>query len=258
MSRVGHLRSRIPRGVLALALISTTLWATTPFHAFASAAGLTYNPVAPGALASMTLPLRICPTSYGVDGVKPAKLPARIRALAPRGDATTLSVFSDGLGLVRLIAPVTWDCRATVGADGSSSVTIVAPDTVARVGALARASRIQEITGYQSGGCVGCAIAQACSLFANARARAQGFECRVKVHGERVRRISGSVVDFVDPPGVHGNANPSGGAYPSYGVMTFRAGRAAWTRLATCVMGPVDVKVCAAVMGNFIGPASAG
>ncbi len=238
-------------GVMSLALGSALVWtaALAPGDDGASATA----PVAADGFVPIQLPIRDCPTSYGVAGVTPAKLPKSARALVPLGIATKMSVFSDGLGLLRLVAPATWDCHATVDADGSSSLTIVAPGTTARFGSLSSRSQIEEINGYQSGGCVGCAVALACPLSANARALAQGLACPVKVRREEVLSISKGVVEFVDPPGVRGDANPSGGANPSYGVVTFRAGPATWSRLVTCVMRPVEREVCAAVVRNFTG-----
>ena len=68
---------------------------------------------------------------------------------------------------------------------------------------------------------------------------------------EKVASISGDAYEFVDPPGVHGDGNPSGGAFPSYGVMTFSPSGENSIWLATCVMPPRDLGVCATVLINF-------
>lgn len=250
---------RRPRRVSASAsLVAAMLWATAAPQTIASASDSISVPVTPPGLVSVQLTLHACPTSYGIPGATPATLPRRVHALVPRDMRTGLSEFSDGLGLLRLVAPATWTCRATVDADGSSSLTIAPAKTTASVGTLGARSRVQEIAGFQDGGCVGCAITRACPLFATARALAQGLPCPAKIRAERAASISGSEVEFSDPPGVHGDATPSGGAYPSYGVMVFRAGRNVSSQLATCVARPVDREMCAVILHNFSDRAVAG
>jgi hypothetical protein len=183
--------------------------------------------------------------------MKPAKLPKDVHVLVPHNNGTKLAVFTDGLGIVRLVAPAQWDCTASVATDGGSTVTIVPPNTVARSGKLRVHSKTQDITGYQNGACNGCAVVQACPLFSNARALASGLPCPTKARLEKVAWVGGSAEEFVDPPGVHGDGNPSGGAYPSYGVLTFKAGYFNSSWLATCVMAPKNKGVCAAVFVNF-------
>ena len=248
-------RSAVGRGtrrVSAVAsLVAAMLWAMTAPQTIASASDPISVLATPPGLVSVQLTLHACPTSYGISGVTPATLPRRVHALVPPDMRTGLSEFSDGLGLLRLVAPSTWTCRAVVDADGSSSLTIAPAKTVASLGPLGARSQVQEIAGFQDGGCVGCAITQACPLFATARALAQGLPCPTKIRGESTASIAGNVVEFVDPPGVHGDATPSGGAYPSYGVMLFRAGRHVSSRLATCVASPVDRELCAVILHNF-------
>ena len=239
---------RWARTATVLAALSYGLvWATTP----AQAAPSVSVPIATPGLVSTLLPLYSCNTTYGLSTMKPAKLPKDVRVLVPHNNASKLAVFTDGLGIVRLVAPAQWDCSATVSADGGSSVTIVPPNAVARSGKLLARSKTQEITGYQNGACNGCAVVQACPLFSNARKLASGLPCPTKARLEKVAWVSGSAEEFVDPPGVHGDGNPSGGAYPSYGVLTFSAGYFNSSWLATCVMAPKDQGVCAAVLISF-------
>ena len=94
-------------------------------------------PITTPGLVSKLLPLYSCNTTYGISTMKPAKLPKDLRVL-PHNSATKLAVFTDGLGIVRLVAPANWDCSAVVGADGSSSLTIVPPNAVARLRQTAR------------------------------------------------------------------------------------------------------------------------
>lgn len=239
---------RWARAATVLAALSYGLVvATTP----AQAAPSVSVPIATPGLVSKLLPLYSCNTSYGISTMKPAKLPKDFLVLVPHNSATGMAVFTDGLGIVRLVAPAKWDCSAVVGADGSSSLTIVPPNSVARSGKLRASSKTQEIAGYQNGGCNGCAIVQACPLFSNARALASGLPCPTKARSEKVAWISGGDYEFVDPSGVHGDGNPSGGAFPSYGVLTFAPSGENSSWLATCVMPPKDLGLCATVLINF-------
>jgi hypothetical protein len=239
---------RWARTATALVALSYGLvWATTPAQAAASVS----VPIATPGLVSTLLPLYSCNTEYGLSTMKPAKLPKTVRVLVPHNNFVKLSVFTDGLGIVRLVAPSQWDCTASVSADGVSSLTIVPPNAAARSGKLLARSKAEEISGYQNGGCSGCAVVQACPLFSNARSLASGLPCPTKARQEKMVWISGGAAEFVDPPGVHGDGNPSGGAYPSYGVLTFRGGQFNSSWLATCVMPPKDQIVCATVLINF-------
>jgi hypothetical protein len=221
--------------------------ATSPAQASSSVS----VPITTPGLVSKLLPLYSCNTTYGISTMKPAKLPKDLRVLVPHNSAMKLAVFTDGLGIVRLVAPANWDCSAVVGADGSSSLTIVPPNAVAHSGKLRASSTTQEIAGYQNGGCNGCAIVQACPLFSNARALASGLPCPAKARMEKVASISGDAYEFVDPPGVHGDGDPSGGAFPSYGVLTFAASGENSSWLATCVTPPKDLGICATALINF-------
>jgi hypothetical protein len=75
--------------------------------------------------------------------------------------------------------------------------------------------------------------------------------CPTKARLEKVAWVSGGDYEFVDPPGEHGDGNPSGGVFPSYGVLTFTSSGKNSSWLATCVMAPKDLGVCATVLINF-------
>jgi hypothetical protein len=88
---------------------------------------------------------------------------------------------------------------------------------------------------------------QACPLFSNARKLASasgGLPCPTKARLEKTARTSVNVVQFVDPPGVAGDGNPSGGQHPSYGVLTFSIGYFNSSWLATCdaAEGSIDLR----------------
>jgi hypothetical protein len=67
-----------------------------------------------------------------------------------------------------------------------------------------------------------------------------------------VVQLSAGVVAFTDPPGVSGDANPSGGRYPASGVMTYHPGNpdGSWTE--TCTLPPADKSLCTVVLDYFL------
>ena len=70
--------------------------------------------------------------------------------------------------------------------------------------------------------------------------------------GKTTTTVNAHVVEFTDPPGVHGDAAPSGGAYAAMGVMTYYGDRnsdGSWTE--TCLLPPSDTSLCRAIVGNF-------
>jgi hypothetical protein len=67
-----------------------------------------------------------------------------------------------------------------------------------------------------------------------------------------VTELNGHLVIFTDPPSVKGDADPSGGAYPAMGAMTYfdaRSSDGSWTE--TCVLPPADTAMCSAILADF-------
>ncbi len=208
-------------------------------------------------LVSVQLPLNVCTTSVGVSTDTPARLPAKIRVDLTKGASTQLAFYSDNEGLVKVLAPPGWSCTASIGADGSSSVTASpAGQHDASNGRLAPGSMAEEVRASQTSACVGCRESQACPLFLSAtkdllQQYQQNCPSR-RPTSESVTTISPHVVDFTDPPGIHGDADPSGGSYAAMGVMTYYddlSSNGSWTE--TCVLPPADTSICKAIIGNF-------
>jgi hypothetical protein len=208
-------------------------------------------------LVSVQLPLDICTTSVGVSSDTPANLPATVQVDIAKGFSTQLAFYSDNEGVIEVLAPSGWTCTAVIGADGSSSVTVSpAGQSDVSSGALTPGSTAEEINASQTSACVGCRESLACPLFVNAandylHAFQKACPSR-RPTSELVTKINGHVVEIEDPPGVNGDADPSGGAYPAVGVMTyFGDGNSDGSWTETCVLPPTDTSLCKAIIGNF-------
>jgi len=149
-------------------------------------------------------------------------LPSTLAVNVPADLVSQLSVYADEAGIMELIAPSGWDCTASLGADGSSVESVTPTGEVfTQNEALTSGSQEEAIVGTQNGGCQGCAAGQACPFFANANDVDPG-SCTntTPPSGEEVTQLASNIVGFEDPPGLAGDADPSGGAYPANAVVT--------------------------------------
>lgn len=212
--------------------------------------------IRPSGLVSANLPLSSCTTTYGIPGTKPARLPNYIREMIPRGDVGKLKVFADAQGVMELVGPRQWGCDASIGADGSSSLFIGPIGTNNYSGKLASSSTVEQISGSQTSACVSCGLDQACPLFAAAAQENQSDYqqgCLTSAPAsESITQLTKSVVEFTDPPGVHGDANPSGGAYAARGAMTFSSGQLVTSWMETCLLPPSEQSLCSASLDDFV------
>jgi len=208
-------------------------------------------------LVSVRLPLNVCKTSVGSSSDTPADLPANVRVRLAPDYSTKLAVYSDNEGVIEVLAPTGWNCTAQIAADGSSSVQVSPPGQVSISSAsLSAGSTDEVINASQTSACVGCRESLACPLFdsaANAYRSVYQHACPARrPPSEVVTNVNDHVVEFTDPPGVRGDAVPSGGEYPALGVMTYygdRTSAGSWTE--TCVLPATDSTMCKAIVANF-------
>ncbi|HEV3213829.1 MAG TPA: hypothetical protein VGZ03_10580 [Acidimicrobiales bacterium] len=208
-----------------------------------------------GTLVVANLPVARCPTSYGIPSARDVDLPRFVRAVLSRALAPTVSVFTDGLGTLDVVAPTAWGCTALDGVAGSSTLIVYPPGEQRPSWGHVTAVR-SGIVATQTGGCAGCSIETACPLFAAAAhqyAVIYRSSCR---HAAEERRtdVSGSTVLFVDPPGVLGSGEPSGGALAAYGAMLWHLPGArhptAWR--VTCTLPSADQPLCVLSVRAFL------
>lgn len=164
-------------------------------------------------------------------------------------------MYVDEQGDMKLLGPSGWVCNADFGADGSGGVSVYPTGETLPTGPLPSNSTIEAIVGSETSACVGCRELQACPLFASAAADYQNdyqTTCTsTPPSGESVEPIESGVVGFLDPSGISGSGNPSGGAYPANGVMTYHSGNDNGSWLDTCTLPYSQQALCTAVLNNF-------
>jgi len=138
------------------------------------------------ASASASIPLVICPTTFGIPSPPaPVRQPARVTVDPPPAAASDLAACSDDLGQMRLIAPRGWACAALYGADGRGGVALY-PTGQALPSSWWRdhwrasvGSTVAAVVGTETSACLGCSLDQACPLFSAAvsLAREDGISC---------------------------------------------------------------------------------
>lgn len=203
------------------------------------------------------LPVARCPTSYGAPRTHVVHLPRTERAVVTAALAPTLSVFTDGLGTLDVVAPSRWGCTALDGVAGSSELVVYPPGVARPTWGHVTAVR-EGIVASQTGGCDGCSLEVACSLFSSA---AHQYEVlyRSPCHDpagptELHRRLTPATVLFIDPPGVVGTGQPSGGPLAAYGAMLWHLPHArqpaAW--IETCTLPSTERALCVLSVREFL------
>jgi hypothetical protein len=211
-----------------------------------------------GPLMVANLTVRHCPTHLGAPRSGRVTLPTFVRADVSRRLASGVAVFTDALGTLDVVAPSGWQCTALDGLAGLSTLLVFPPGQARPAwGDIATVHR--GIVASQTGGCLGCSLETACSLFPAARHRyvaAYGVACpRAGARGELVARVSPWRTRFIDPPSVSGTGRPSGGADTAYGAMVWhpRHGvRNATAWLVTCTLPQEDQQLCVLSADAFL------
>jgi hypothetical protein len=217
-----------------------------------------------GAQASSTvgLPLVECVTGTGTISA-PKSLPAMKAMGVPANLARQLAVYTDDQAELYLIAPLGWTCQASLGADGNDSIAVYPPGEVGTSQfALGHTwPRVAEaVTGDLLPSCYSCFVGQACTFFSAAehdmlRTYGNQLTCSKLPSGEGIERVSPTAVAFEDPAGVGGTGEPSGGAYPANGVVTFKQSTSTVTygsAMETCTLPRAQHAVCAAAIAAFL------
>jgi hypothetical protein len=218
------------RGVIAVAMV------------------LAFCPLA-AAVNGVALPVVRCWTGPDVSGFlpqfKPSGLPRGLTAEMSRELAGQLAFYSTGW--VTVIAPRGWRCSGATGATGALLIA-VAPN--ARAGDLH--PKALAVTAYFGSPGTGEVGGVACPFWPNVRDRPNP-RCPVPV-GERVSRVGTSAIAFEDPAHVSGTGNPSGGPYPSNGVVVYNASKPQVPKAAqeTCALPQSEHATCTAILNDFL------
>jgi hypothetical protein len=191
--------------------------------------------------ADVRVAVRACPTTHGIPGDHPTR-PTRATLDLTAKQARTVVAWAGG-GTPVVLAPRGFDCTALVGADGGVHVRLVPP------GAGKRGPAVDVEV---EGSCVGCIASVACGLFPRA-VKDTGFACHTpRPKLERVASLLPNVRAFVDPAGVKGSGDPSGGRLPAVGAIVYVPERTLFTARVTCTLEAADRALCQHVIADFL------
>jgi hypothetical protein len=231
-----------PRSFLAVALIASV--------------GVVLGSQAEAATRVTQLRVVRCKTQLGAEGETAPRVPKTLPFAGPNRVAGALDFYSNGF--VTVAGPRGWTCHGVEAADGGRSLSVFPrrqPDPLGTATPAAGArgvTAILEYTGHGPGAHV------VCGLFPNSRAAdlaSQTGGCEPVPRAEQVRRPSADVARFVDPVGVHGSGDPSGGRYPAAGVVVFPRGGSEAPSVnvakATCT-GAGGSAVCDGIVDDFV------
>jgi hypothetical protein len=208
------------------------------------------------------LPLVECATTFANPDESRLTMPATIEEDVPSSLAGALTVYTDGLGDIKLLGPKAWTCSASIFGDGSSTVdvfpaserNVVSDEFASPLGNLPQGSPDREVYARQTSACVSCAETQACPVFTSAAvdlAADTSWSCPTEAPtNETVKSLTSTAVEIIDPPGVVGNAYPSGGVNDAYAIMTYRDDvNGSWED--SCLLPAKEVSLCLASLNNF-------
>ncbi len=179
--------------------------------------------------------------------------PRTTKARLTAADAADLISFNGVL-----LVPRGWKCNLNGGSGGA---TLVAYNP--------RSDFFQSGGGYQPQEAISTygatpgnhALYQACAFFSSAASRMKQLglgDCDSSLDppvGEQRTQMSLGEVDFVDPPGVSGTGNPSGGRNRAIGIELFDErydnrlkAAIAYAATATCTLAPARRHYCSAIL----------
>ena len=217
----------------------------------------------PAALASASrgvgvpIPVVACVARSGVGTASQPPIPAQLSAAVTLRRAARLRFYSDGYMVV--LAPSGWTCTGLEAADGGQSLSVVpagesdplGPAAVP-AGAAAVTARF-DYTGHGPGAALVCGLfpASVAARFAD-----QTGGCTKVPAREVVRRPSRDVATFLDPPGVTGSGEPSGGTNPASGAVVFpqltpEPGSVNVAKV-TCTAAKPLAALCPAIITDFV------
>jgi hypothetical protein len=196
---------------------------------------------------------RLCPTQSAA--VVRVPIPARVSARELGGLGSGLVAYVPSNGQV-MAAPTRWECTAGVGIDGTEEIA------AGPIGSLVSKGEGEFPEVRRNGpavrellvpACAGCIAETICSFFPKAEV-VKVYEdlqgCNGEARGEIRRRLSATSALVLDPPGVHGAAEGSGGRLAVIGALSFTPSRG--LRQLSCALPPPEFSLCAAVLFTFL------
>jgi len=208
------------------------------------------------------IPIHICSSSYGVQtSTTTPDTVATARTTLPRSVASQLSFYTDATrGIQPVLAPNGWNCTATIGADGGSSLIVSPPHVRVPSGSNAT-EETMAVTFNMDPACRGCVADLACPIFLNAE-QLLGYSpdncTNYEPPTESVKFLQGGptqnsgVAEISDPAGAPGLNQFSGGDYPALGSLAFDGSSGEPSAASiSCVLPPSHRELCSAVVSDF-------
>lgn len=230
-----------------------------------TSSGLVFTPLS-GDWTSANVPVKTCASSYGIAGQKSNHAMKRLRLTRGSAVASELTFYTDAkYFLTPVLGPAGWNCSASLGADGTSSVSIYPPNVRNPSGASNGTEETMGIEVAQVPACASCIAELACPVFLNAEAQ-MGYTsqyCPAYVpSSESVRFLDGNadsdygVAVLSDPPGSLGILTLSGGDYPAEGALLYRGSGASGgygsAGKVSCVLPSRYNSLCTAIVNDFV------
>jgi len=200
-----------------------------------------------------------CPTSYGLTQHPLPEYPATLQAALPARTARQVAYYTNSTRSVEpILAPAGWACSASIGADGSTSITV-----------FPRGSSVtssQQVTAHDDSACQGCIYFSACPLVPHVSADLHETYpgCTMHPARETVTFLSGSpavttagsdIIAYTDPPGVKGDGTASGGPNYARGILLFSwgavPGQGDRASAMTCTLPATRLRLCQAALTSF-------
>ena len=211
-----------------------------------------------------TLSVNECPSSYGGQQTPSSRIPSTIAVSLAAGEGKSLAFYSDSTRSVDpVLAPVGWSCTATVGADGSTVVSVFPSgesDPSSDDASLPPGT--EGVIAYSPSACQDCVADLVCAVFPNAENDLSYFgqSCPSSAPpDERAAFLAGSsssdfgTVELTDPPGVQGDVAMSGGNLQAVGMLRYSddsgEGQAA---MESCVLPSPSSALCSASVNDFV------
>jgi hypothetical protein len=168
----------------------------------------------------VTLRTHRCPTELAV-GLRPTPVPPSVDTRLPGAPGRRLTAYVSKAGTT-LVGPTGWECKATMGADGTQLMGLTEPGNVKAAWFAEPGDPV--VLAEIVPACAGCISSMICAFFPKAEVvqpyvRIEG--CPPIPAGERVERISRSTVRFTDPAGVRGTGAASGGSLEAVGLVNY-------------------------------------
>ena len=218
------------------------------------------SPPASASASSTVIPVVACQTGSGslFPTASSPRYPATATIAVPPSLGNRLAYYSDSArSLQPIVGPRGWSCSVGVGGDGSTGIGIFPPGG---------SSDSPEQVDAGSPSAVSSIYGTACPLVPHVAAEIPIIvpsSCSRPAQ-EAVTWYSGSpaqtsaghdAVGFVDPPGIKGDGDPSGGAYYARGMLLYAWGGAPrvgyGASLMTCTLPGSDSDLCAAILTAF-------